>query len=109
MNRERVQKLRNVIAGIPEKNIRLDDIFQGDEIHESNPPKPCGAIACIAGWAWIYPPFVKAGIRKYDCSAWHAAAEFFDVPFGTFDQRGREERGTDKEIALRRLDKLLEA
>lgn len=100
MNRERVQELRNVIAGIPEKNIRLDSYYtKGGE-------KPCGTIACIAGWACIYPPFVKAGINRTgmyspDCS------KFFGVPFHTFWERQWGETGTDKEIALKRLDALL--
>lgn len=105
MNRERVQMLRDMIAGIPENQVYLNVFYLASE--------PC--VACIAGWAAIYPPFVERGFHKNSVlgipaygenRGLSAAAEFFDIPETIFDQHGFEP-GTDKEIALRRLDKLL--
>lgn len=111
MNRKRVQTLRDVIAGIPAKRFDLDFVFKGDETGtQRGAPNPCGAIACIAGWAWIYPPFVKAGIRKQG-TVWpaDAAPHFFKTSASVFWSRQRGEDGTDKEVALRRLDRLLKS
>lgn len=109
MNRKRVQMLRDMIAGLPEERVRLAEVFTDPEWRLSSecPPEPCGAIACIAGWAWIYPPFIEAGIRNIDRSAMYAAPEFFDIPAETFSWKIGGEIGTNKEIALRRLDALL--
>jgi hypothetical protein len=99
--------LREMIAGIPGRQINLHAFYMtnGD---------PCGTIACIAGWAAIYPPFVDDGLRKLGpyvlfrgTSGQFAAAEFFEVDYRVFSQRRRNERGTNKQIALARLDKLL--
>ena len=110
MNRKRLQMLRDMIAGIPAKRINLGEVFKDDVCGDGPAPKPCGAVACMAGWAWIYPPFVRAGIRKISKSPCDAA----DVFFGTqkdnpclFDSAWYSESGTHKQIALRRLDALL--
>lgn len=105
MNRERMQELRNVIAGIPSKKINLDFPFQNGL--SSSPPEACSAVACTAGWAWIYPPFIKAGIKRHGSCAMHAAPRFFDVESNVFSDRSCNESGSDKDVALRRIDKLL--
>lgn len=108
MNRERVQMLRDMMAGIPEKQIYLDSFYQSAPTRADH--MPCGTVACIAGWACIYPPFVEAGIKKSSYFLDYAAAKFFDVDEEVFFERQPEERGgTDKEVALRRLDRLLKA
>jgi hypothetical protein len=103
-----VQELRDVIAGIPDDHIELSSIFQNGS--RWNLPKPCGAIACVAGWAWLYPPFVEAGIRNatLDGTTMDNCAAFFQVHVNTFEGADYNERGSDKQIALRRLDRLLE-
>lgn len=110
MNRERVQMLRDMIAGIPEKNINLIAVYRKAEGYDNTTKRPiptCGTVACMWGWAMIYPPFVKAGIPR--TNDWFAGTEWFDVPDDTFDYRHGHERGTDKEVALHRLDRLLKA
>lgn len=108
MNRKRVQMLRDMIAGIPEKQVDLSWPFQNAG---KTLPKPCGAVACMAGWAYLYPPFVAAGIRKNKARDGFcvAANDFFDTYCFLFAGRMHSEIGTDKEVALARLDKLLAA
>lgn len=106
MNRKRVQMLRDMLEGIPEKRVRLPHVY----LHgasSSNPPKPCGAVACLAGWAWIYPPFIEEGIREMNKLAVYASMDFFEVRQEVFLPADRLEHGTDKQIALARLDALL--
>src|SRR3954464_13810487 len=96
MNRARLRTLRNVISGIPETNVDLSF----PHVDEKN---LCGSLGCIGGWASAYPPFKQMGIR----GDWEG---FFGLTFKQsrlFDFRQPNERGTDKEIALRRLDALL--
>ena len=97
MNRERVQMLRDMISGIPDERIDLDKFIRGDGT-------PCGTIACIAGWASIYPPFRDLGFKRH--GSW---TEFFGLPkYSTlFSVNRGAEPGTHKQIALRRLDALL--
>ncbi len=105
MNRKRVQMLRDMIAGIPDEQINLAYAYSDEDgapLQEWPAKVSCGTIACMYGFARLYPPFIKEGIPL--TSAGEAAA-FFGVPWETFFLFG--ERGADKEIALRRLDKLL--
>jgi len=103
--------LRDMISGIPEKQMDLGDYYVKNG-------EACNTIACIAGWAAIYPPFVKQGleIEEYlsrksiafrGCTGQFAAAKFFGVDYREFSPRQSSEHGTNKEIALRRLDRLL--
>ena len=103
MNRKRVQMLRNMIAGIPAKRINLDTFLRGGKTAHD-----CRTVACIGGWASLYPPFIAQGlIRDGDLST-VTFAEFFDVPREIFASTAWSiERGTHKQTALRRLDKLL--
>lgn len=108
MNRERLQMLRDMIAGIPQMQMNLDRFYTLNG-------NPCGTIACIAGWASIYPPFIEQGLKKgrweepvyNDKEGLFAVADFFDVSEEIFYERLPDERGTHKQIALRRLDALL--
>lgn len=94
MNRERVQMLRDMIAGIPARKVNLDTCIEGDGT-------PCGTIACIVGWASIYPPFADRDDRE----GW---VDYFDVHHTSlFGTRRSNELGTHKEVALKRLDALL--
>lgn len=94
MNRKRVQMLRDMIAGLPKKNLNLNEV----SVDEAN---LCGSIGCIGGWADAYPPFKAMGLH----GNWEP---FFDLPDGSlFAFRLDHEFGSDKQIALRRLDKLL--
>ena len=108
MNRERVQMLRDMISGIPAKRLNLDKFYKKNG-------EPCGTIACIGGWAAIYPPFVEQGLAR-NVWGWPtylgylpktSCALFFDIPKDTFCTRMSKDRGTHKQIALRRLDALL--
>ena len=112
MNRERVQELRDMMAGIPEARVRLDRVWNDDICGIGPVPEHiCGTIACIAGWAMLYPPFVKQGIRRASHSIYPTdkCAAFFGVPNnGAFSQRLlKDGKGADKQIALARLDALL--
>ena len=112
MNRKRVQMLRDMMEGIPDKQVNLDFYFirNGD---------PCETIACIAGWAAIYPPFIKQGLQKKTEHGFtlpyfagffgkEAAAKFFDVSPATFSLRQIFcSNITQKKEALKRLDALL--
>ena len=116
MNRERVQMLRDMMEGIPEEQVALDRFFTQNG-------EACNTIACIAGWAAIYPPFVEQGLTvckvdldwtaAYKAPSYaglteeQAAAKFFDVPAITFSYVHHDETGTHKQIALKRLDALL--
>lgn len=125
MNRKRVQELRDMFAGIPATRVMLERVFSRDKYSSGigvkngiiPTPKPCTAVACLAGWAWIYPPFVEAGIReadRFNDSVTAKCAAFFGVSQDVFGTRGwcaPDEKsvsaGTDKQVALRRLDRLL--
>lgn len=111
MNRKRVQMLRNMMEGIPDDQVYLQSWYAQEG-------KPCNTIACLLGWACIYPPFVRSGLKKSPHgfpildgggAFWQAGANFFDVSADVFNGRKRGERGTDKQIALCRLDRLLKA
>lgn len=105
MNRKRVQMLRDMMAGIPEANIDLRRFYSdGRGKYAEKPARAsCETIACMGGFAMIYPPFLEDGIGAYgDCFD-----GFFKTPFGLFFARMEGETGTDKEIALKRLDALL--
>lgn len=108
MNRKLVQMLRDMLEGIPEKRIFLGSVYPDDKCGLRGYPRPCGTVACIAGWALLYPPFVELGIRNFGFFPTEKCSKFFGVSNdGPFNVRMPHEKGTDKEIALRRLDKLL--
>jgi len=110
MNRERVQELRDVMAGIPESLVDLNSVWKNDKCGYRQPPKPCGAVACIAGWALIYPPFVESGIRLGPDTSIGKVRTFLGLHMSQYHvlySRQGHETGTDKQIALRRLDALL--
>ena len=121
-NKKRLERLRDMIAGIPEDRINLDHMQQpiGEDwfpitTKEVNQLGPCNSICCIAGWAWLYPPFIKQGIRQkrreFFPDRVHDAARFFDTPELTFAIASKCEEAnysSHKAIALARIDQLLE-
>lgn len=96
----------SIAAGIPEKMINLVAFIRGEPS-----PHNCETVACIGGWAAMYPPFKEMGQEGLPIYLWfegsYACAIFFDVPGETFTFKFRHERGTHKQVALRRLDRLL--
>lgn len=107
MNRERVQMLRDMMEGVPEERINLQSRYT---IRPAQwPIVDCRTIACIGGWAQLYPPFIAMGITN----DWDAFFGMFNkrgfVKHGLFFSGQPNERGTDKKIALRRLDALLKS
>ena len=110
MNRERVQMLRDMMEGIPESRINLSEFT-----NRRNNPHDCQTIACIGGWAGMYPPFKEQGFVTENDGLPHlegvvgiyACIVFFEADSKTFFRRLPHETGTDKQIALRRLDALL--
>ena len=103
---ERRRELYNMIKGIPARQVYLDLLYANG--CSERPPRACSAIACIAGWAWIYPPFIKAGIRRITDSPMSACEMFFNLPEYVFYPRQPHERGSEKTIALLRIKGFLE-
>ena len=107
MNRERVQMLRDMMEGVPEENIFLDSVYRGRRPGMDYPDHAtCGTIACMFGFARLYPPFIEQGIREHQTFV-TAAIQFFDIPHSVFMGIRSYELGPHKQIALRRLDALL--
>lgn len=120
-------ELQAVIKGIPAKHLEMSVILENREQCEYNLSEQptsvtvehlCGTIGCIAGWAHVYPKFVRQGIRSNHWSEMTSAERFFDMPsfvfrevsegsyearaagpVGKFGRRGRQH----KKIALARI------
>ena len=95
---ERLRTLYSVLAGIPNKLIALDNYCHltcdyeelpnfGERVSFQHVVNHCGSTACALGWAALYPPFVKQGLRlDEDGDPWYfgttyadGAALFFDM------------------------------
>lgn len=97
MNPTHIERLRTLYAmldGIPDSRVHLrtwnraegsENVGSEDAMHS------CGSVACILGWAAIYPPFVEQGLTMGNtpsggaapaCGAalgFDAGAEFFGL------------------------------
>lgn len=116
----RLQELRDVMEGVPEEHINLASIhqtFDGGyvELERADEVHPCDSIFCIVGLAWVYPPFVEAGIRRRSNPV-GATWQFFGQGFELTCCRNLNDydgdlsvNATDKEVALARIDRAIYA
>lgn len=92
---KRVRELVAMLRGIPEERVALEAWVQ--------PYVGCDTIACLAGWAAMYPPFVKQGLylserspvpmfkdfKGNQLNRYEALEEFFGIRGGdVFSSRG---------------------
>lgn len=87
---ERIRTLYAVLAGIPNKHMRLSMWINVEHPYAGTPTARklvhnCGSTACALGWATLYPEFQKLGLRANiderpmfgDHGGYVAAQEFF--------------------------------
>lgn len=90
MNRENIQKVRDVIAGLPPRRFDMSDYSSGPSDYPTAPEllHGCGTAACIAGWAAaLADPDSKRPLNSraiYDAQDWfgldHAQADQLFCP-----------------------------
>lgn len=112
----RIEELRRLVASTPTFNIALDEVqvtLDGITFIDKADADEygfCGSICCVAGLAWLHPPFIEQGIRSLYRGLGDrvSAAEVFFKSRTLFYPRlfkDSEEIGMiDKEVALRRID-----
>ncbi|RQT26117.1 hypothetical protein [Burkholderia contaminans] len=119
-NFELLKDAYEIIAGIPSANMNLNTWRTRDE------GATCGTIACAAGWLTLHPKFQDLGLKVSNESShpnhlsrpvfngkenMAALADLFridwDDAFQLFREKTVSERGTHKQIFLRRLREFL--
>lgn len=109
MNRERVQQLRDHMAGLPEDAVNMDAYL------DKSPT--CGTVACVAGYACLLfdsespQSLIDAVNREEGYSFFSAAQALLGLDRETAEhvfEGSLGEEGSHRAIALKRLDSLLE-
>lgn len=100
-----------MVEGVPEEHIDLEHVQVGFVtrrfLSEDDEFGPCDSILCIAGIAWLYPPFIEQGIRN-PFESRIIAAQWFFAQGSSFTAKRQYFEGSgymnDKEVALARID-----
>lgn len=121
MNIENMKKLRDYIAGLDPRLVRMHE-YVGKEIRLNG---HCGTTACIAGHCWLMergallPDFDERYLRDETIAEWageflglqdHEAEDLFnDMPreFQDPPENPQTPRKREKEWVLRRLDRCI--
>jgi hypothetical protein len=131
MNIELFKDAIAIADGIPDNRVNLDFFQQPERVQVEGKSfsterwisKPeditCGTLACMAGWLCLHPDMRKHGLRASSegvpalngCFEYLAMARFFGISrteaYDLFTWKRDNEKGTDKQVWLKRAMKLL--
>lgn len=110
---------RDYFMHVPEERVLLNKFTQGPDLLLFRTAigfdaLKCNAVACLAGWLWTLPEYREWAESKglpicdvASTSLWIGVGRCFG-DHNAFDPRGTKEgSGSDKGIAMRRLDALV--